>query len=302
MLMPPSKGKIVKTELATASAASNFSKQPNNPEPETVFQQKNDALSLQMLGMLVLENLKLLLVGPVVVGVIAFGIASALPKWYTSTAYLSLDEAGARAADSLMRSTPVLDKVLARLDAPRDGFEARHKSLDSNRRIVVAPGEIQNASKLFRLEYSDRDPRAAQKINSFFIDAWLDSTKPPPKKRRMIEAEIERRELQAKSISQLLDRLQKDATSLVTQSQQGELATPMMNLIEKRDENLEDLVSLRESLNGLSSDVVFGPPDLPDEPSWPKKAIITILAVTVSTLLLLVFVILRRFWLARNSG
>jgi hypothetical protein len=300
--MPPSRGKIVKTESVAASAASNFSKQRNIPEPETVLQQKNGALSLQMLGVLVLENLKLLLVGPVVVGVIAFGIASALPKWYTSTAYLSLDEAGARAADSLMRSTPVLDKVLAKLDAPRDGFEARYKSLDSNRRIVVAPGEIQNASKLFRLEYSDRDPRAAQKINSLFVDAWLDSTKPPPKKRRVIEAEIERRELQAKSISQLLDRLQKDATSLVTQSQQGELATPMMNLIEKRDENLEALVSLRESLNGLSSDVVFGPPDLPGEPSWPKKAIITILAVIVSTLLLLVFVILRRSWLARNSG
>ncbi|MGH9695304.1 MAG: hypothetical protein ACRD5Z_14235, partial [Bryobacteraceae bacterium] len=156
--------------------------------------------------------------------------------------------------------------------------------------------------KLFRLEYSDRNPRAAQKVNSLFIEAWLDSTKPPPKQTRAIEAEIERRDLQAKSISQLLDRLQKDATSLVTQSQQGELATPMMNLIEKRDVNLETLVQLRGSLNGLSSDVVFGPPDLPGEPSWPRKGIITILTVVVSTLLLLVFVILRRFWFARNSG
>lgn len=282
--------------------STNLSKQRNNPEPETVLQQRNGALSLEMLGVLVLENLKLLLIGPVLVGVIAFGIASALPKWYTSTAYLSLDEAGARAADSLMRSTPVLDKVLADLGTPRDGFEARRKSLDGNHRIVVAPGEIQIASKLFRLEYSDRDPRAAQKINSLFIDAWLDSTKPPPKKTRAIEAEIERRELQAKLISQLLDRLQKDATSLVTQGQQGELATPMMHLIEKRDDNLDALVGLRESLNGLSSDVVFGPPDLPEQPSWPRKGIITILAIVVSTLLLLVFVILRRFWIVRNSG
>ena len=290
------------TESVAASAASNFSRQRNNPEPLTVLQQENHALSLEMLGALILENLKLLLIGPLVVGVIAFGIASALPKWYTSTAYLSLDEAGSRSADSLMHSTPVLDKVLARLNAPHEAADAHRRSLDSNRRIIVAPGEIQVASKLFRLEYSDRDPRQAQKINSFFIDAWLDSTKPPPKKARAIEAEIERRDLQTKSISQLLDRLQKDATSLVTQSQQGELATPMMNLIEKRDENLEALVNLRESLNGHSSDVVFGPPDLPEQPSWPKKGIITILAVVVSTLLLLVFVILRRFWFARSSG
>jgi LPS O-antigen subunit length determinant protein (WzzB/FepE family) len=75
----------------------------------------------------------------------------------------------------------------------------------------------------------------------------------------------------------------------------------MMNLIEKRDQNLDALVGLRESLNGLSSDVVFGPPNLPVEPSWPKKAIITILAAVVSALLLLVFVILRRFWFAREN-
>ena len=48
-------------------------------------------------------------------------------------------------------------------------------------------------------------------------------------------------------------------------------------------------------MNGLSHDVVFGSPDLPEEPSWPKKGIITILAGFVTGLLLLMFVILRRF-------
>ena len=201
-----------------------------------------------------------------------------------------------------MRSTPVLEKVLAKLDALHESADAPHRSLDSARRIVVAPGEIRVESKLFRLEYSDRDPRLAQKINSFFIEAWLDSTKPPPEKRKLIESEIERRDLQARSISQLLDRLQKEAPSLVTQSLQGELATPIMNLIEKRDNNLQALTNLRNALNGVSTDVVFGPPDLPTVPSWPKKAIITILAVVVSTLLLLVFVILRRFWFTRAAA
>ena len=112
----------------------------------------------------------------------------------------------------------------------------------------------------------------------------------------MIEAEIERKDLRSKSISQLIDRLQKDATSLVAQSSQGELATPIMNLIEKRDQDLEFSVTLRNSLNGLSRDVVFGTPDLPEEPSWPKKkGMITILAGFVTGLLLLMFVILRRF-------
>jgi hypothetical protein len=293
----------------TAEVISSSSKDREHTKSETALYQTGSgaaslaerAFSLETLGAKILENLKLLLLGPLIVGLVAFGIASVLPKWYTSTAYLTLDEAGARAADALMRSAPVLNKVRAKLDASPDALELRREFNPTDRRIVVAPGEVQVASKLFRLEYSARDPRVAQKINSVFIEAWLDSTKPPPEKRNAIEADIERRDLQAKSISQLLERLQNEATSLVTQSPQRELATPIMNLMEKRDQTLDTLIFLRKSLKGLSPDVVFGPPDLPQEPSWPNKTVIAILAALVTSLLLFAFVILRRSWLPPNK-
>jgi hypothetical protein len=294
--------------IESITASSNDSKMRKNADPEANLLQTETsgtsstkhAFSLEALGAAILENLKLLLLGPVIVGLVAFGITNTLPKWYSSAAYLNLDEAGARAADALMRSPPVLDKVLAEIKAPQSTIEARRAFLDGNRRIVVAPGELQRTSSLYRLEYSDRDPRVAQKVNSLFVDAWLESTKPPPEKRSTIEADVARRDLRAKSISQLIDRLQKDATSLVSQnSQEGELATPITKLIEKRDENLATIAGLRNSLNGVSRDVVFGAPDLPEEPSWPKKGMITILAGFVATLLLLMFVILRRFWSVR---
>ena len=149
---------------------------------------------------------------------------------------------------------------------------------------------------MYRLEYSDRDPRVAQKVNSLFVEAWLDSTRPPPEKRTTIENDIARRDLRAKSVSQLIDRVQKDATSLVSQgSRDGELATPISNLIEKHERNLATIARLRNSLNGVSRDVVFSAPNLPEEPSWPKKGMITIFAGFVTGLLLLMFVILRRF-------
>jgi hypothetical protein len=83
--------------------------------------------------------------------------------------------------------------------------EARRALLARNRRIVVAPGELQKTSSLYRLEYSDRDPHVAQKVNALLVEAWLDFTKPPPEKRSSIEAEIERRDSLAKSISQMTD-------------------------------------------------------------------------------------------------
>ncbi len=252
--------------------------------------------SLEELFATILQNLKLLLLGPVIVGLVAFGIATMLPKWYTSVAYLNLDEAGARTADALMRSPPVLDKVLAGFKAPQNTVEARRAFLGAHRRIVVASGELATTSSLHRLEYSDRDPRVAQNVNSLFVEAWLESTRPGPEKRAAIEADIARRESRAKSFSQLIDRLQKEATSLVSpNSQEGELATPLAKLIEKRDENLATIAELGRALNGISLDVVFSAPDLPGQPSWPNKGMIAILAGFVAGLLFLMFVILRRF-------
>ena len=253
------------------------------------------ALSLERLFATIWQNLKLLLLGPVIVGLVAFGIATLLPKWYTSVAYLNLDEAGGRAADALMRSPPVLDKVLAQFKAPQNTIEARRAFLGGHRRIVVAPGELPMTSRLYRLEYSDRDPRVAQKVNSLFVEAWLDSETPTSEKRMMIEAEIARRELEAKSLSQLIDRLQRDAPPPVSQSSlESELVGPILGLIRDRDKNLAAIASLRSSLNGVPRDVVFSAPDLPEVPSWPKKGIISILAGFIAEMLLLMFVILRR--------
>jgi uncharacterized protein involved in exopolysaccharide biosynthesis len=55
-------------------------------------------------------------------------------------------------------------------------------------------------------------------------------------------------------------------------------------------------------LKGISRDVVFGAPDLPQEPSWPRRGIITILAGLTAGLLLLIFVILRRAWAWISPG
>jgi uncharacterized protein involved in exopolysaccharide biosynthesis len=252
--------------------------------------------SFNTLTDLIKENLKLLVLGPILAAIVAFAVTSGLPKWYTSVAYLALDEAGARTADARMRSSPVLDKVLSEYNAPRSTLEGRRRFLEDNRRLGVAAGETQRTSNLFRLEYSDKSPQIAQKVNTLFIEAWLESTRPRADLRATTEAEIERTDTQAKSISQLIDRLQKDAPSLLAQSLQGELATPILGLITKRDQNLAQLITLRNSLNGMSRDVVFGKPDLPEEPSWPRRGMITILAGFLAGLLLLIFVLVRRFW------
>ncbi len=260
----------------------------NDPKEHGGAGNGNASLSILALVAMIFENLRLLLLGPAIVGLVTFGIVSLLPPWYTSVAYLKIDEAGARTADALMHSTPVLDKVLAGFEAPRDTVEARRAFLDAHRRIMVAPGEIQMIANLHRLEYSDRDPRVAQKVNSLFIDAWLDAAKPTSEERMKTEDEIARRELEVKSVSELLDRLQRDA------SLSNKEPVSAWDLIQDRDKNLATIASLRSSLN-VSREMVFSPPDLPAVPSWPNKGMIAVLAGFVAEILLLIFVILRRF-------
>jgi hypothetical protein len=292
--------KIVTAESTVTS--SGGSKERKSIDPGTGLHQTGTgkypttrASGFRELTVVISDNLKLLVLGPVVSALLALAVASVLPKWYTSAAYLTVDETAARVADARMRSAPILDKVLAEFPARGDTLEARRRFLDRNLRMTVAAGETQKTSGLFRLEYSDRDPRVAQKVNSLFLDAWVASTQPRPDRRTEIEAEIERTDLQTKSITQLIDRLQKDAPSLVSQSPQGELATPILGLTTKRDQNLANLITLRRSLNGVSRDVLFSLPDLPEEPSWPDWKIVTAVTYFVAVLLLLMFVILRHF-------
>ncbi|MFC7702453.1 hypothetical protein ACFQX9_38010 [Bradyrhizobium sp. GCM10028915] len=248
--------------------------------------------SVRAFTAIIRRNLLLLLLAPLVTFGLGFAIASFLPKWYTSVAFLTLDEAGARSADSLMRSPRVLDRVVSEL-GDQGTREANKRSFDRNRRIVVATGELSGTSRLYRLEYSDREPHRAQKINSAFIEAWLETTKPTPQQRSKIEAELDRRETSLRTVSTLIERVQKEATSLVSTDQSVELATSIANLIQRSDDNFTAILGLRNSLNGVPPDVVFSAPDLPEEPSWPKIGVISIISGFAGGLLALIFVIFR---------
>ncbi|MCP3445679.1 hypothetical protein [Bradyrhizobium sp. CCGUVB14] len=253
-------------------------------------------LGLRALGGVIRENLILLLLVPLLVGLITFASTGFLPKWYTSVAYLNVDEAGERSADALMRTPRVLGRVIAAAAELQGTQEARSRLLEAHRRIVAAPGDLQKTSNLFRLEYSDPDPHLAQKINSAFIEAWLEATKPPPTKRAAMEAELIRREARHKLVSQLIDRALKDADRLVSDDHKELLAASIADLIVKNDENAGDIVALKNALDGVSHDLIFTAPDLPEEPSWPKRGIITVLATFAAGLLGLMFVIARWMW------
>jgi hypothetical protein len=241
-----------------------------------------------------LHSLKLILIVPILAGLAAFAAMSAImPKWYTSVAYLTLDESGARNADALMHSPPVLDAVSSALGDSQEPSDARRKALDRYRRIVVAPGDLQRTSKLFRLEYSDRDPRLAQKINAAFISAWIEAAQPLPDAPSKIDANLDRIRPRLTVLSKLLDQLLNRVQASVDANGKDEIAVRARDLLLANHLDFAEIIALRKSLNGISRTVVFSEPSLPQEPSWPKRAIVSILTAFAAGMIAMIFVLLR---------
>lgn len=75
--------------------------------------EQEDEISLLDLLLIVAQNIKLLIFGPLAIGLLAFGLTTFLPNTFTSHADLTLGES-AKAVESTMRSPVVLDVLLNR--------------------------------------------------------------------------------------------------------------------------------------------------------------------------------------------
>jgi hypothetical protein len=246
---------------------------------------------------LVARNYALFILVPLVAGLAFAGAAGFLPKRFTSTAYLQIDEATARGADALMSSEPILDKVLTKISIPGQTLEERRRRLDNGRTIAVARNEAARTSRLFKLEVVNGSPNGARATNLAFIEAWLDASKPNRFKRDQIEGAIKRAEEQIKAASSIIDRLENSPPPDVTaeHSLQGNSATALVSLLSKRDQAYDNLTRLKIELAGLSRDaVLLGEPTLPEEPNGPKRIWAAAIGAAAGAVLLLAFLAFKR--------
>lgn len=138
---------------------------------------KRNIISVFGLFELFRSNIVALLGAPIVAGLVAVAVVSVLPASYTSVAYLRLTGPEATAADTMMRSAPVLDRVLARMAITGGTIEERRRGLDAQRRLFTIPKSVPETPLVFRLEVTARDAAVAQLINRLFIEEWIDATK-----------------------------------------------------------------------------------------------------------------------------
>jgi len=257
-------------------------------------------ISLLDLLLVVAENIKLLILGPLVVGLVALGIGYALPQSFVSQAILALPVAAPTAASAptpqqaaaMMVSPLVLDPIIEtyKLSEGKPIQTARNSLASQVKATVGKDG-------LLRLDVTDTSAAQAQLLANAVIDGWLTSTVPGAQERQDLEKRLEFAQNGLKSVTTLVERLAVDgAVSLGQLLTRGEAGASLVAVGELQARYLADVLAIPRTLQSLSRDVVKQPPTLPTEPVAPKKSLIAVMAALGSGFALMLFVFMRQAW------
>lgn len=250
-------------------------------------------VSLLDLLAVVAENLKLLILGTVVVGLLALGIGYALPQSFTSRAILAWPTSTPTQAAAIMVSPLVLNPVIESLN------------LSGGRPIQVARTELAKQIKaaagkdgLLRLDVTANMPLEAQAIANAVIDTWLKTTVPGEQDRADLEKRLAYAQIALESVRRLLGLLTTAEGSVYLHQPitRGEAGTSIVGVGELQARYFAEVLDVSRTLRGLSRDVVKQLPTLPTEPAAPEKSLIAVLAAFGSGFALLLWVFMRQAW------
>jgi len=266
--------------------------------------ESNDEISLLDILVVLAESFWLLLLAPLAIGAIAFGIASSLPKTYESVAVLqppaTLDEFGNLRGENSAT-------MLARLNAP----ELQVLAADSQAWIrdrQLGPREMQSFLKDVINVRADRQsglvtvttygPTAAdaRSLLQALLESYLADAAPRGSAREQI---LQRIEVLRGALAILDPAI---AIALNVDEETGkvrDLATApasrpaLADLVAQRTANENAIRNLENTLSITMQDIILQAPTLEENPVRPKRLQITAIAVILSGLALTVLVFIR---------
>lgn len=253
--------------------------------PGTPIEQ--DEVSLLDMLVTLVENAKLLIIGPLLVGLCALGIGYVLPQTYESVAVLQAEQLTA----SLMTTAAVLDPVAIKLGLAKDeSAEEARSELRQSIKTTVGRND-----KLLTLTVSAPTPQQAQaKANAVLEQTYLRS-RPKGTVRARLEAQLAEAQGRLKNAenaaASLLKRLDSSAVSATSGN---ELARGYAELLNVTNAAQNQVSALEAQLEGLSDAQLIQAPTLPQKTSQPKKALLAIGATLATGLALLLVVFIQQ--------
>lgn len=271
---------------------------------------QNEAIGLLDVLVIFAENLKLLIVGSLAVGLCALGVSFMLPQTYESVAVLQAERsidpqsppAGLNSAvviASLMITASVLDPVVATMElvAEDDVEEARRKLREQ---IKVSVGR---ADKLLTLTVSASSSQQAQALARAVLQQTYIQSRPKGSDRARVERQLAAAKTRVENAQNAAAGLAK-RLELPGASVGNDLARSYADLLTVAAAAQTQATRLEAELEGLGESQLVQQPTLPKKASKPKKGLVAISATMMAGLVLLAFILMRQAVLtsAANPG
>lgn len=233
------------------------------------------------------ENIKLLVVGPLIAGLCALGLSFMLPPTYQSISILQADQSVA----SLMLTAAVLDPVITALGLSKDGaLERTRHQLKAQIKMAIGRGD-----KLLTLTVSAPTAQQAQAIASALLRQSYEESRPKGTARARLQTQLS--EAQARfsnaqaAAAGLFKRLEPNGSNA---GAAADVARGYAELLSASGAAQTQISTLETQLEGLSEAQLVQPPTLPEEPSQPKKGLIALAVAFAAALALLLTVFMRQ--------
>jgi uncharacterized protein involved in exopolysaccharide biosynthesis len=251
---------------------------------DTPHYPEDDEISLLDLLQTIVYNLRLLVIGPTVAGLLALAAASFWPKTYESTAILKAEPIVA----SIMLSAAVLDPIASSLgytpQMPAD--EARSKLKEQIKASI-------NKDKLLTLTTQANTPQAAQALAQAVLQQTYTQSQPRESEKLRLQKQLvqaQTREKEATQTAQLLAR-KLDVSGNTGASEMAQGYAQMFGVV-KDSQNTQ--LDIERQLLGLDASALVQEATLPTKHATPKRSLVAIIAALAAGFALLLFVFIRQ--------
>lgn len=253
---------------------------------------QDEELDLLDLLVTLAENWKLLVFGPLIAGIVAFGIGFVIPKTFESNSSVQVERAGssftAPMAASLAMSADVLHQIapVAGLD---EGLTSEEIYKKLSKRITVSVGK---QDKLLNVSTQAKSPEAAQKLNQALLDTLFPLSKPRGLEKKQLEMQLD----SEKGRLQEALKLEHDTAASLASGRSISEATSRLygELLTANSNRQKGILDMERRIEGLDKDDVIQMPTLPEQSIKPKQSLLAAGTAVVTGFALLLFVFIRQ--------
>lgn len=259
--------------------------------PDTI-KPSDDEIDLLDLLVALAENLKLLILGTLLAGVLGTAMAFAWPQTFASVSILSPTKSGLNVSGqvvaSYIKSADILELVAQDLGFEPDISSAqRLKKLEKLVQVTVGKQD----SPLVILTSQGPSPEQSQKLNAAIWKRVLPHTVPRGKELERLQQQLETERNRLASAEALeistSKLLQGGATNESTARLYGEL-------LAANSSRQRTISTLESQMEGLTDENLAQQPTLPELPIKPQKSLIIVGCTLAGAMLLLIFVFIRQ--------